>query len=282
MGTGNRVYTHQSLSLKGKNPNGNSHLGNKIRKIYKDGGKIIYEITNNLTREEAKILEIKKIKEIGRYDIKTGPLCNLTDGGEGSANLSPESRELRNKKLKETWKNPKLREQSSLHAKTFYETESEEHRKLRLEKLRQKATLQERPHNIGELIKAGQPKNMISPNKGKKANDETRIRLSDSHKNSEKCKSALKKLHLENKLTGRMRGKNSKCFINYDESIVNEILELYSKGWGYSKIRSYFNKIKNIKIGRSVIITRIKQSGIPQRKVLTNFNRAGSVTKIEE
>ena len=42
-------------------------------------------IKDNLNEKEAFELEKYLIKNIGRYDLKKGPLCNFTDGGEGSS-----------------------------------------------------------------------------------------------------------------------------------------------------------------------------------------------------
>ena len=51
--------------------------------------KILFD---NLTKEEACLKEIELIKKYGRLDLKTGTLCNLTNGGERGYNLSEESR----------------------------------------------------------------------------------------------------------------------------------------------------------------------------------------------
>jgi hypothetical protein len=45
-------------------------------------------LLDNLSKEEALAKETEFIKLYGRRDIKTGPLCNLTDGGEGGINKS--------------------------------------------------------------------------------------------------------------------------------------------------------------------------------------------------
>ena len=42
-------------------------------------------VASNLTVEAAKDLEIRLIAEIGRQDIGTGPLYNLTSGGDGTS-----------------------------------------------------------------------------------------------------------------------------------------------------------------------------------------------------
>ena len=45
-------------------------------------------IANNLSKEDAFELECFIIKELGRKDLKTGSLVNMTDGGEGNMGLS--------------------------------------------------------------------------------------------------------------------------------------------------------------------------------------------------
>jgi len=50
-------------------------------------------IMTDLTLEEAYEKEREFIKLYGRADLGQGTLCNLTDGGEGLINLSPEAKE---------------------------------------------------------------------------------------------------------------------------------------------------------------------------------------------
>lgn len=54
------------------------------------------KIRENLSEEEAFVLERELIKAIGRRDLGTGPLVNLTDGGDGEAGrvVSQKTREL--------------------------------------------------------------------------------------------------------------------------------------------------------------------------------------------
>jgi hypothetical protein len=53
----------------------------------------VHVIVDNLDWETAKTLETVFIKAFGRKDLKTGTLCNMTDGGEGMFNPSDETRE---------------------------------------------------------------------------------------------------------------------------------------------------------------------------------------------
>lgn len=57
---------------------------NKVKSIRNDGFEPInFKLYTELFECEAIIKEIELIKLIGRFDKKIGPLCNLTDGGDG-------------------------------------------------------------------------------------------------------------------------------------------------------------------------------------------------------
>jgi len=57
-----------------------------IAKAKRDGLKLPkLKIRENITETEAFIIEMAFIKAIGRKNLGTGPLANLTDGGEGEA-----------------------------------------------------------------------------------------------------------------------------------------------------------------------------------------------------
>lgn len=76
----------------------NLHKYNKIKKILSCGSQpIIQKIDENLTKEEACELEIFLISFIGRSDLRKGSLTNLTDGGEGTKQLSKISEDKKRK-----------------------------------------------------------------------------------------------------------------------------------------------------------------------------------------
>ncbi len=82
-GTGYRKTGHLTeSSLKH-----NSHKNNKIKKILKDTNEQpeIITLKNNLLEQDAFNLEIKLVALIGRKNLNTGPLTNLTDAGEGAS-----------------------------------------------------------------------------------------------------------------------------------------------------------------------------------------------------
>ena len=84
-GHGNRYISHLKFAKSNKIKDSNYLKMNKIKKIIKETNNdpIIHIIENNLTEKNAFNLEKQLISIIGRIDKKTGPLTNLTDGGEG-------------------------------------------------------------------------------------------------------------------------------------------------------------------------------------------------------
>jgi hypothetical protein len=53
---------------------------------------IITKVCDDLDQELAELVEQELISKFGRKDLKKGPLLNLTDGGDGCHNPSPETR----------------------------------------------------------------------------------------------------------------------------------------------------------------------------------------------
>lgn len=75
---------------------------NKTRKIVRLGLQpFIVEFKSELTEEQAFSYEIETIKVIGRFNLGTGPLLNLTDGGQGTSNPDPIMLKKRNKAISE-------------------------------------------------------------------------------------------------------------------------------------------------------------------------------------
>ena len=70
----------------------NGYLNNKIKKIGANNT-IVCCLNQRFTEEIGFHYECKLISLIGRQDLNTGPLINLTDGGEGITNCSESSKE---------------------------------------------------------------------------------------------------------------------------------------------------------------------------------------------
>jgi hypothetical protein len=109
-GKGNRAYEH----LKCCDSDSNKHKVNTIKKILRETNSIpvIDFYKTEMSEDEAFKLEIELIKTIGRKDKKTGPLCNMTDGGDGGAGYIP-PKELIDK-IQEKRRTPEGRAEASL------------------------------------------------------------------------------------------------------------------------------------------------------------------------
>lgn len=89
-GKGLRLFFHEAEAL----GDGRSHKLNTIRAITRAGKEVAYEVVAFYDNEEqCHQREIDEILRIGRHDLKTGSLTNLTAGGEGTSGLSEETRQ---------------------------------------------------------------------------------------------------------------------------------------------------------------------------------------------
>lgn len=104
-GRGKRAWIHLTICKQGS-----THFYNKLRKLLDAGVEpIVYLIVENVTKKQAfQIWEPFFIKAIGRRELKTGSLCNLTDGGEAPSNLSPETRARMSTIQKKRCTNPEV------------------------------------------------------------------------------------------------------------------------------------------------------------------------------
>jgi hypothetical protein len=99
-GKKNRMYGHfQDYSLKDdilKNRKIKSLLKLYTKSILRQ---FVIQVNKNISNTTANEKEIQIIKAIGRIDLKSGSLCNLSDGGDGN-NMSPTLKQnLREKHL---------------------------------------------------------------------------------------------------------------------------------------------------------------------------------------
>ena len=142
-GTGRRWTAHE------RQPD-NSIKSKIIRKTKADLGFLPKEkLIENLTDEEARRCEVDLIRLVGRWPL--GPLVNHTDGGDGMANPSEETRQ-----------------------------------KLRLSRLGKKRTAEHCARiglaQVGKKLSPEFLTRIGSWNKGRKASEETRKKLSDARK----------------------------------------------------------------------------------------------------
>ena len=78
-GHGSRVHVHARL--------GPNHHNKHLASVFKKAGAPLPFVIVMATNDEAEVFawEAKLIKAIGRADLRLGPLCNCTDGGEGGS-----------------------------------------------------------------------------------------------------------------------------------------------------------------------------------------------------
>jgi hypothetical protein len=233
---------------------------NKFRKRSKppkDKSRIIF-LKQNLTEEEAFKHEKYMIDVLGRKDLGTGILHNLTDGGEGVSGFSHSQKTKikianagKNRKHTEDTKN-KLRK---LHiGKKLSEETKQKIRKKRAqqifgdetrEKIRKSLTGKKRPPEVVEKIKQGrtgikhteEAKQKIREKRAHQIfTEETRKKLSDLHKGKPKPH-FWKKFELINPNGELIDGVNITKFckennLNYDN--VRRVLsgkQSHHKGW---------------------------------------------------
>ena len=89
------------------------------KKITNKSEYVVEIMFDDLTWEEACEKEKEFIKIYGRKDLNEGTLVNLTDGGDGSLNVSPESRKKQSEMMKNSFRDEKYRKNISI-AKTGY------------------------------------------------------------------------------------------------------------------------------------------------------------------
>lgn len=84
-GRGNRKDFH-TFNSRLDTIGGNMLKKNILNKIIHSGLEpIVHILVDNLTEEESFNIEVSLINNIGRRELGTGPLTNLTDGGEGQS-----------------------------------------------------------------------------------------------------------------------------------------------------------------------------------------------------
>lgn len=204
-GKEDRYLYHLQEAKKSRTKDSNKLKINTIRKILKQGLEPqIRFIDTDLSEEQAFELEEFLIKEIGRIDLGTGTLTNLTNGGEGLSGLIRDISGENNPNHgntgdKSAWWGRKHSEETKekMRLAQLGRVITEEHKqKMRKPKSEQgraniaKARLEsdyrsseETKHKLSESLK-GRP----SPMKGKSWTDEQRQRMSDQRKGLPKPK----------------------------------------------------------------------------------------------
>lgn len=101
-GKNKRHLDHLKDAIRRPDPKPKEHKLNTIRKILREGLEPIIEIVDShLSKEQACELEIFLISEIGRADFGKGPLTNLTMGGDGNVDWTPDLRRATSERQKD-------------------------------------------------------------------------------------------------------------------------------------------------------------------------------------
>lgn len=150
---------------KGKDYRAYSKVNRKVNVPPKD--RIIF-LKQNLTEEEAFKHEVYMIAVLGRKDLETGILMNLTNGGDGTSGAIAWNK---GGKCNEEWKR---KISISLQGRNF----SEEHRKKLSEAAKCKT-----PWNKGQPLSEETRKKIGDKHRGKIISEEQRKKLSEAGKN---------------------------------------------------------------------------------------------------
>lgn len=109
VGCGRRDISHLCVAAKGC-----PYFHKKLRKMQREGLKPnIHHLLDDLMFQESRKWERFFIQAIGRKNLDTGPLYNLTDGGEGTENaiVSENTRQKHSTILKAAFTRPETRKQ---------------------------------------------------------------------------------------------------------------------------------------------------------------------------
>jgi hypothetical protein len=169
---------------------------------------MIVILEKDLTEQEAWDLETRLIISLGRVDLKTGPLLNLTDGGEGPSGRTPWNKG----KKTQDYMSPEARKKHTEYLTGLKKPEG--HGKKVAEALTGKPKLEDHKKKISESLKGNIPWNkgktgvQESWAKGKTFTEEHKKRLSESHKG--KANTEEQKAKISAKLKGRTMSEETK------------------------------------------------------------------------
>lgn len=227
-GCGKRYLDH----LKFLDTKKSDHFRNKILKILASSLKdfdiknYILVFRNSLLEKEAFELERQLIKEIGRSDLRLGPLTNHTDGGDGASGL------VHCEETKEKMRQAKLGRKLSLGAKE----------KLRRVNLGRKHSIETKEKisriNLGKKLSEKAKEKITRALLGRECSEETRKRISEANqgkKRSEEAKQRISEVQLGKKLSEEHKKKIS-------ESNVGKHSEPRSEEWNEKNRQAQLGK----------------------------------------
>jgi len=233
----NHLYLRNSME---------NHFYHKLNKIINEGFKPeIIIIKNNMNENDAFQYEIKTIKKLGKIINNTGPLTNLTDGGEGSSGriCSEET------KIKISKSNIGRHENSdnTMKGKSFDEFFGLE-RSEKIKKLisnnanpfwKNKKLPEEMKNKISETLKNRFENKENHPMYGKKINQNTKNKISESLKIYFKKNPKIVSEETKNKMS--ISAKKCKKFIIKIKNLETEEILTFNNT---NELRKYISKFK--------------------------------------
>jgi hypothetical protein len=172
---------------------------------------------DDLTWDEACQKEIEFIKLYGRVNLNKGPLCNMTDGGEGSNNRF-HSEETKQRISKGNKDKPKpegfgktMKERLKNQPSFFKGKKHSEETKLKMSKIaKNKKLSEETKQKIGKL------------HKGKITSEVTKLKMSKSHVGIPRSEETRLKISLSSKGRVPKKAIESMSFkiLNYETNVI--------------------------------------------------------------
>jgi len=187
-GKDERMFEHVKVVKRGRKPNKNDYLFNKINSILKNKYEDIKYEKLFESSNQKKVFE-KEIEFIKMYKDKGLKLCNMTDGGEGMSNITKEIRKKigdgnRGKIISEEVKE-KLRISNSGEGNPFY---GKHHNEEAINKISKACKGLESPFKGKRHSKEAKEKNRLAHlgkqawNKGIPMKKESKIKMSKNQK----------------------------------------------------------------------------------------------------
>jgi hypothetical protein len=208
--------------------------------IANKAGYRVVVIEDCLTWEQACEIEIMLVAHYGRRDLGKGPLVNLTNGGDGGAQVFTESyrKNLSDAQIKR-YEDPAEREKRRQLTLKFYEdpTERERQSKRQLDLWQDPSEREKRVSSIKRSRSTAESRQKTSEiNKERYRDPDERKRQSDKQLVSRGTPESRHKTRLES--TGRkwMNDGSVNKFVN-----PNEISQLLAEGWSMGKLNRWIN-----------------------------------------
>ncbi len=178
-GKDSRAFCHMREAIKGKK---NTYFHNRLRKMHlKNIDPIIDFICKDVDEEFALFVEIEAIAKYGRKNLGKGPLCNMTNGGDGTSGKLLTQEHIA--KLKVASKTPEARAKASASLKGHVGSfRGKKQYPGHMEKMSLASVNAAKANNYAHLRTPEYRQKISAVLTGKKRSDESRVRYSAAAK----------------------------------------------------------------------------------------------------